>query len=147
DAGDHGEDHGWKGFAGPRVVVLPETPAEARTEEADQITGYGAKPFISMRLPVAFLLDHLGPRLYEGLDGPASIRQRRTRAAHGLCRETSVGQRGEDGPPTEQKPTRNQGPEQPEQPHIRPNRHLGQEHAQQNRNTVDYGRHRASLQE
>src|SRR5215510_14451029 len=86
DRGDHREDHGWQGLVGPGVVVLPEAPAEPRAEAADQVAGHGAQPFVPMRLPVAFLLDRLVPRLYEGLDGPASIRQRRTRAAYGLYR-------------------------------------------------------------
>jgi hypothetical protein len=127
--------------------VLPETATEPWAEEADQVTGHGAEPFIPMRLPPAFLLDDLAPGFDERLEGPAPIGQRCPRAADGLCGESPVGERREDGPPTEQKPTRDEPPEQPEQPQIGADGHLGQEHTQPDRNTVDYGRHRASLLE
>jgi len=140
-------DHGWQGFVGPGLGGLPATPAPPWAEEADQGTGHGAKPVLPMRLPTAFLLDDLGPRFDERLDGPATRCQRCTRAAHGLCWQSPVGERREDGPPTAQKPTREQRPEEPEQPQIRPNRPLGSSHTQQARKTINYGRHRASLQE
>src|SRR4029453_16622216 len=90
---------------------------------------------------------HLVPRPYEGLDGPAPIREGRARAAHGVCGESPVGQRREDGAPTEQEPSRDQRPEQPEQPQIRADGHVGYDRTQKERNTVGYSRHRASLLE
>jgi hypothetical protein len=105
------QDDGWEGVVGPGLVVRPDTPPEPRAAEADQVTGHRADPFIPMGLPAAFLLDHLMPRLYEGLDGPASIRQRRARSAHSLCRQSPVGQRREDGASTEQASPREQRPE------------------------------------
>jgi hypothetical protein len=108
---DHGQDDGRQGFVGPRLVVLADTAAEVRAEEADQVTRHWAEPFISMGVPPAFLLDHLLPRSHEGLDGPAPIRQGGSRAAHGGCGQSPVGKCREDGPPTEQEPTRDERPE------------------------------------
>ena len=100
-----------------------------------------------MGMPAAFLLDHLVPRPHEGLDGPAPIRQGRARTAHGVGGESPVGQRREDGAPTEQEPPRDQRPKQPEQPQIRADGHLGHYRTQQDRNTVNYGGHRVGLPE
>jgi len=144
---DHRQDDGWQGFVGSGLVVLADTAAQSRAEEADQVTGDRAETFIAMGVPVAFLLDHLAPRSDEGLDGPATIREGRSGATHGVCGQSPVGQRREDGAPTEQKSPRDERPEEPEETQIRANGHLGQYYTQQDRNTVDYGRHRASLQE
>src|SRR5947209_11123563 len=100
-----------------------------------------------MGVPAAFLLDHLVPRPHEGLDDPAPIRQGRARAAHSVGGESPVGQRREDGAATEEEPSREQRPEQPEQPQIRADGHVGYDRTQEERNTVDYRRHRASLPE
>ena len=147
DRRHHREDDGRQGFIGPGLVVLPHTPAELGAEEADQVTRHRTETFIRMGAPPTFLLDPVVPSPQEGLDGPAPIRQGRSRASHGVCREAEVGQCREDGAPTEQEPTGDQSPEEPKQRQIGANGHLGQEHTQQDRNTVDYGRHRASLQE
>ena len=90
-------------------------------------------------MPAAFLLDHLVPRPHERLDGPAPIRQGRARASHGVGGQPPVGQRREDSAPTEQEAPRDECPEEPEQPQIRADGHVGQYHTQQDRDTVDYG--------
>jgi hypothetical protein len=90
------------------------TAVEVRAKEAYQVTRHWAEPFISMGVPPAFLLDHLWPRPHERLDSPAPVCQGGSGAAHGVCGQAPVGQRWEDGAPTEQEPTRNARPEQPE---------------------------------
>src|SRR5262249_53761618 len=120
---------------------------EGRTEASDQVTRHGAKPFISMGAPSAFLLHHLVPRPHERLDGPMPIRQGGSGAAYGVCGQSSVGQCREDGPPTAQESAREKRPEQPDQPQMRTDRHVNQYCTKQDRNTVDYGRHGASLRE
>src|SRR5262249_40115714 len=127
--------------------VLADITAEMRTEKADEVTRHGAKSFIAMGTPPPFLLDPWVPSVQQGLDGPSTIGQGCARASHGGCRQAEVGQGGEDGAPTEQEPPGEQGPQEPKQCQIGAHRHLGQEHLQQDRNTVDYERHRASLPE
>jgi hypothetical protein len=127
--------------------VPPHTPAALGAEEADQVTHYRTETFICMGMLPPFLLDPVLPSPQESLNGPPPIRQGRARAAHGVCRQAETGQGGEDGAPTEQEPAGEQGPQEPKQCQVGANGHLGQEHTQQDRNTVDYGRHRASLQE
>jgi len=114
DCRDHRQDDGWQGCVGSGLVVLADTAAQSRAEEADQITGYRAETFRALGVPVAFLLDHLAPRPDEGLDGPATIREGRSGATHGVCGQSPVGQRREDGAPTEQKSTRDERPAEPE---------------------------------
>jgi hypothetical protein len=94
--------------------MVAYTAAEVRAEEAHQVTRHGAEPFLAMGLPPAFLLEHLLPRPHERLDGPAPIRQGCSRASHGVCGQAPVGKRWEDGAPTEQEPTGDERPEQPE---------------------------------
>ena len=129
-SGERQDDSG-QGFVGLGLVVLVDTPAAPRVEEADQVTGHRAEPFILMRVPAAFLLDYLVPCLHEVLDGPATIRQRRARAGHGICGQSHSGQRRADGTPTEQESARAQRPAPSEHPrcvpmgtsaHIAPNR-------------------------
>src|SRR5207253_6726353 len=61
--------------------------------------------------------------------------------------DSPVGKRGENGAPAEQEPTGEERPKEPEQTKIRADGHVGQYRTQQDRNTVDYGGHRASLLE
>jgi len=98
-------------------------------------------------VPAAFLSDDVLPHHYEGLNGPTAIRQRRASAAHGICGPPPIGECRGDRAATEQPPPRKQRPEEPEQPQIRATGYLGKKHTQQDRNTVDSGRQRASLQE
>jgi hypothetical protein len=94
--------------------MFADTAVEVRAEEAHEVTRHWAEPFISMGVPPAFLLNHLLPCPYERLDSPAPICQGCSGASHGVCGQAPVGKRWEDGAPTEQEPTGDARPEQPE---------------------------------
>jgi hypothetical protein len=76
DPCDPGQDEGGSGLVSSSVVVLPHTATAPRAEEADHVTCHGAESCIALGTPPPCLLDALGPRLHEGLDGPASRRHR-----------------------------------------------------------------------
>jgi len=117
--------------------VLAETAAEPRAKEANQVTGDRAETFITMSLPAAFLLDHLVPCPYEGLDGPAPLCQGCARTADGVGGESPVGKRREDGAATEEEPTGEERPQEPEHTKMRADGHIGQYRTQQDSNTGD----------
>jgi hypothetical protein len=110
----HREDDRWQSFIGPGLIGLAETAAKPWAEKADEVTGHRAESFIPMGAPATCLLDDLLPRLHEGLYGPAAIGQGRSRAADSVCGQSPVGKRREDRAPTEQKPARDQCPQEPE---------------------------------
>ena len=97
-----------------------------------------------MGLPAACRLDHLVPGPPAGLDGPAPIRQGRARTAHSVGGASPVGKRWEDGAAPEEEAPREQRPEPPAQTQIRADGPVGSDRTQQERKTVDAGRHRAS---
>jgi hypothetical protein len=127
--------------------VFADTAAEVRAEEADQVARHRPEPFIPMGMPPLFLQDPLVPRLHQSFDGPTPIGQGCSGASHGVGGESPIRKRGENGTPAEQEPTGDERPQEPEQTKIRADGHVGQYHVQQDRNTVDYGGHRASLLE
>jgi hypothetical protein len=127
--------------------VLADTAAEVRAEDADQGASHRPEPRITMGIPPVCLQDHLLPRLPQGLDGPTPLCQGGSGASHGVCRESPIRQRGENGAPAEQEPTGEERPKEPEQTKIRADGPVGSYRTQQDRNTVDYGGPRASLLE
>src|SRR5215510_16164190 len=110
--------------------MLAHTAAEVWAEETDDVTRHRAETFIPMGVPPAFLLDHLLPRSHECGDRPAPICQGCSGASHGVCGESPIRKRGENGAPAEQEPTGDERPKEPEQPQIRADGHVSQYHTQ-----------------
>ena len=143
-SGERQDDSG-QGFVGLGLVVLVDTPAAPRVEEADQVTGHRAEPFILMRVPAAFLLDYLVPRLYEVLDGPATDhtpapRQSGARHLQAVPQRPAPGRRYTDGAGIGQS----SAPSTARTPQMRADGNVSSYRTQRDNKTVNYGRHRAT---